>query len=256
VDIRPSRINSCRNRHCPKCQGNARSKWLAARPAELLPVSYFHVVFTPPHELSALVLQNKRLLYDLLFRSSAATLLEVARDPKHLVPILACSACCIPGDRTCSTILMCTASSQPAALHSMAPDGSLLVHVSSCPSAFSAVSSAARCSVCSGDMLIIERMTGAQLHFRSALILSQRTEAPTRQLLILLMTYSASINGQRRDALARNVRPFVDNDSRMRPLSHPASTTPYGSSTNLRFSTLACTAAKPPRDRLAPIEVP
>jgi hypothetical protein len=76
--------NSCRNRHCPKCQGNARARWLAARSAELLPVPYFHVVFTLPHELSSLVLQNKRLLYDLLFRTSAATLLEVARDPKHL----------------------------------------------------------------------------------------------------------------------------------------------------------------------------
>jgi hypothetical protein len=76
--------NSCRNRHCPKCQGNARAKWLAARSAELLPVPYFHVVFTLPHELSTLVLQNKRLLYDLLFRTSSATLLEVARDPKHL----------------------------------------------------------------------------------------------------------------------------------------------------------------------------
>jgi hypothetical protein len=76
--------NSCRNRHCPKCQGNARAKWLAARSAELLPVPYFHVVFTLPHELSALILQNKRLLYDLLFRSSAMTLLEMARDPKHL----------------------------------------------------------------------------------------------------------------------------------------------------------------------------
>jgi hypothetical protein len=76
--------NSCRNRHCPKCQANARAKWLAARSAELLPVPYFHVVFTLPHELSSLVLQNKRVLYDLLFRTSAATLLEVARDPKHL----------------------------------------------------------------------------------------------------------------------------------------------------------------------------
>src|SRR6202041_2029080 len=76
--------NSCRNRHCPKCQGNARARWLAARSAELLPVPYFHIVFTLPHELAALVLQNKRLLYDLLFRTSAATLLEVARDPKHL----------------------------------------------------------------------------------------------------------------------------------------------------------------------------
>jgi Putative transposase/Transposase zinc-binding domain len=77
-------FNSCRNRHCPKCQGNARAKWLAARSAELLPVPYFHVVFTLPHELSALVLQNKRLLYDLLFSTSAASLLELARDPKHL----------------------------------------------------------------------------------------------------------------------------------------------------------------------------
>ena len=76
--------NSCRNRHCPRCQGNARSRWLAERRAELLPVSYFHIVFTLPHELSALALQNKRLLYDLLFRASAATLVELAGDPKHL----------------------------------------------------------------------------------------------------------------------------------------------------------------------------
>src|ERR1700691_2608735 len=72
------------NRHCPKCQGNVRAKWLAARAAELLPVPYFHVVFTLPHELCALILQNKRLLYDLLFRTSSASLLELARDPKHL----------------------------------------------------------------------------------------------------------------------------------------------------------------------------
>jgi hypothetical protein len=77
-------FNSCRNRHCPKCQGNARAKWLAARSAELLPVPYFHVVFTLPHSLSALALQNKRLLYDLLYHTSAATMLELARDPKHL----------------------------------------------------------------------------------------------------------------------------------------------------------------------------
>jgi hypothetical protein len=77
-------FNSCRNRHCPRCQGNARAKWLAAGAAELLPVPYFHIVFTLPHELSALALQNKRLLYDLLYRTSAATMLELARDPKHL----------------------------------------------------------------------------------------------------------------------------------------------------------------------------
>jgi hypothetical protein len=75
---------SCRNRHCPKCHTNARDKWLAERSKELLPVSYVHVVFTLPHELSWLALQNKKIVYDLLFRTSAATLLEVAADPKHL----------------------------------------------------------------------------------------------------------------------------------------------------------------------------
>src|ERR1700751_3504964 len=76
--------NSCRNRHCPKCQTNARDKWLTARDPELLNVSYVHVVFTLPHQLSPLALANKRLLYDLFFRASAATLLEIAADPKHL----------------------------------------------------------------------------------------------------------------------------------------------------------------------------
>jgi Putative transposase/Transposase zinc-binding domain len=76
--------NSCRNRHCPKCQGNARAKWLQARLAELLPVPYFHVVFTLPHELSALALGNKRLIYDLLYRASSEAMLEMARDPRHL----------------------------------------------------------------------------------------------------------------------------------------------------------------------------
>jgi Transposase zinc-binding domain len=76
--------NSCRNRHCGKCQTNARDKWLAARETELLDVPYVHVVFTLPHQLSPLALANKRILYDLLFRASAATLLEIAADPKHL----------------------------------------------------------------------------------------------------------------------------------------------------------------------------
>ena len=76
--------NSCRNRHCTKCQGNARAKWLQARSAELLPVPYFHVVFTLPHELSALALGNKRLIYDLLYRASSEAMLEMARDPEHL----------------------------------------------------------------------------------------------------------------------------------------------------------------------------
>ena len=76
--------NSCRNRHCPKCQANARDRWLEARRQELLPTRYVHVVFTLPRELAPLALQNKKLLYHLLLQTSAATLLEVARDPKHL----------------------------------------------------------------------------------------------------------------------------------------------------------------------------
>ena len=77
-------FNSCRSRHCPKCQTNARNRWLADRHKELLPVSYVHVVFTIPHELAWLALQNKKVVYDLLFRASAATLLEIAADPKHM----------------------------------------------------------------------------------------------------------------------------------------------------------------------------
>ena len=76
--------NSCRNRHCPTCQGPARARWLAARAAELLPVPYFHVVFTLPGPLGALALQHKRLVYGLLFRAVATTLRTIARDPAHL----------------------------------------------------------------------------------------------------------------------------------------------------------------------------
>ncbi len=76
--------NSCRNRHCPKCQTAARERWIAARRTELLPTRYLHVVFTLPHELAPLALQNKKILYHLLLQTSAQTLLEVARDPKHL----------------------------------------------------------------------------------------------------------------------------------------------------------------------------
>jgi len=76
--------NSCRNRHCPNCQANARDRWLEARRQELLPTRYVHVVFTLPHELAPLALQNKKILYNLLLQTSAEALLEVARDPKHL----------------------------------------------------------------------------------------------------------------------------------------------------------------------------
>ena len=76
--------NSCRNRHCPKCQANARHRWLEARRAELLPTRYVHVVFTLPHELAPLALVNKKTVYKLLFAASSETLLEVARDPRFL----------------------------------------------------------------------------------------------------------------------------------------------------------------------------
>lgn len=76
--------NSCRNRHCPKCQTNAREKWLCARQRELLPICYFHLVFSVPHALVPLIWQNKKLLFGLLFNASAATLLEVAADPARL----------------------------------------------------------------------------------------------------------------------------------------------------------------------------
>jgi hypothetical protein len=76
--------NSCRNRHCPKCQGAAAKQWLAEREAELLPVPYFHVVFTLPAAVADIAYQNKTVIYDLLFKASAETLITIAADPKHL----------------------------------------------------------------------------------------------------------------------------------------------------------------------------
>jgi hypothetical protein len=76
--------NSCRNRHCPKCQGVAARRWLAERQAELLPLDYYHVVFTLPQPISDIAYQNKALIYDLLFKATAETLLTIAADPKHL----------------------------------------------------------------------------------------------------------------------------------------------------------------------------
>src|SRR5437870_9600530 len=76
--------NSCRNRHCPKCQGAAAREWLAAREAELLPVPYFHVVFTLPAKIAAIAYQNKAVVYDLLFRASSEAMLTIAADPEHL----------------------------------------------------------------------------------------------------------------------------------------------------------------------------
>src|SRR5258708_4528582 len=76
--------NSCCNRHCPKCQGTAAKEWLAAREADLLPVPYYHVVFTLPAAIADIAYQNKAVIYDLLFKTSAETLITIAADPKHL----------------------------------------------------------------------------------------------------------------------------------------------------------------------------
>ncbi|MBL6942639.1 MAG: IS91 family transposase [Rhodospirillales bacterium] len=76
--------NSCRNRHCPKCQGAAAKDWLAARQAELLPVEYYHVVFTLPGQISDIAYQNKAIIYAILFKAAAETLITIAADPKHL----------------------------------------------------------------------------------------------------------------------------------------------------------------------------
>jgi hypothetical protein len=85
-DCGHSRIayNSCRNRHCPKCQGAAAREWLAARQADLLPVGYFHVVFTLPAEIADIAWHNKAVIYDLLLRAASETLLTIAADPRLL----------------------------------------------------------------------------------------------------------------------------------------------------------------------------
>jgi hypothetical protein len=76
--------NSCRNRHCPKCQGAAARAWLAEREADLLPVGYFHIVFTLPAEIADIAWQNKAVVYDLLFRAASETMMTIAADPRHL----------------------------------------------------------------------------------------------------------------------------------------------------------------------------
>jgi len=76
--------NSCRNRHCPKCQSLVRAQWLEDRQADLLPVDYFHVVFTLPTQIAAIAYQNKSVVYEILFQATAETLRTIASDPKHL----------------------------------------------------------------------------------------------------------------------------------------------------------------------------
>jgi Transposase zinc-binding domain len=124
--------NSCRNRHCPKCQARAREQWLNARERELLATDYFHVVFTVPHELNVLALENPRLFYDLLFTASAQTLLEVAR-----------SVFCIRGAKTSCCIRTFTALFRRAESLRITLAGYAPVTLSFCRSRFSAASFAA-----------------------------------------------------------------------------------------------------------------
>src|SRR4051794_13399051 len=91
--------NSCRNRHCPKCQAAAAKDWLAAREADLLPVPYYHVVFTLPAAIADIAYRNKAVIYDLLFKASAETLITIAADPSTSAPASASPRFSIPGAR-------------------------------------------------------------------------------------------------------------------------------------------------------------
>jgi hypothetical protein len=122
--------NSCRNRHCPKCRATARAKWLAERQAELLPVPYFHVVFTLPQQIGRLALQNPRRIYTILFQAASETLLTLPPTPNTSAPPSASSLSCTPGVRTCISIRTCTASCRAEESHPMAPAGSPVVNLS------------------------------------------------------------------------------------------------------------------------------
>jgi hypothetical protein len=107
--------NSCRDRHCPKCQGLSRPQWLADRRAELLPVAYFHVVFTVPAPVAAIALQNKALVYDILFKAAAETIRVIGADPKHLGAETGMAAILHTWGRPSPIIRMFTASCRAAA---------------------------------------------------------------------------------------------------------------------------------------------
>jgi len=125
--------DSCRDRHCPKCQSLARAEWVERRKAQILQTHYFHVVFTLPEQIAAIAYQNKDLVYGILFRATAATLSTIAADPNVWGQRSAFSPCCTPGGRICSIIPTYIVSSRVAESRPMAPSGFLAAHVSSCP---------------------------------------------------------------------------------------------------------------------------
>jgi hypothetical protein len=117
--------NSCRNRHCPKCQGAAAKEWLAEREAELLPVPYFHVVFTLPGPIADIAYQNKAVIYDLLFKAAAEATLTSPPIPSTWAPASASPPCSTPGARHSPIIGTCTWSCRGVASRWMATAGSL-----------------------------------------------------------------------------------------------------------------------------------
>ena len=115
--------NSCRDRHCPKCQGPQRAEWLANRLERVLPTEHFHVVFTIPDDLNPLALRNKKAVFKILFDSASQTLLELARDGKRLGATIGVTAVLHTWDKTCSSTRTSTASSPAAGCHRTARIG-------------------------------------------------------------------------------------------------------------------------------------
>jgi hypothetical protein len=126
--------NSCRDRHCPKCQAAAAKQWLADRQAELLPVPYFHVVFTLPRPIADIAYQNKEVVYDLLLKVAAETLITVAADPKHLGARIGLTAVLHTWGSTLTHIRTPTSSYRAAAFRPTASTGSPADPASSSPS--------------------------------------------------------------------------------------------------------------------------
>jgi Transposase zinc-binding domain len=135
--------NSCRNRHCPKCQASARDRWLQARCRELLPTRYVHVVFTLPRELAPLALQNKKVVYDYCFAAVRKHSWKLLAIPLISVPKSVSSAYCTPGIRSSGFTLMSIAWFLPAGSPPITPAGSKLVTPSFYLSRYSVASSAA-----------------------------------------------------------------------------------------------------------------
>ena len=129
-------FNSCRDRHCPKCQSLARAQWIEDRQAELLEVDYFHVVFTVPQEIAAIAYQNKELVYGILFRATAETLSTIAADPKHLGAEIGFFAVLHTWGSNLHFTRTCIASFRAVVCLPTASAGSPAARTSSYPSAF------------------------------------------------------------------------------------------------------------------------